>query len=192
MILADVDIHEFLRLGALEITPLYNEDVQIQPASVDLRLGSRFRVFRNLNIPYIDPKRQVPDLTEEIELARNEPFILHPGEFVLGSTVERVKLPDNLAGRVEGRSSFGRLGVIVHSTAGFIDPGFNGHITLEMTNIGRHPIALEVGTRICQIVFQILSHAAARPYGLERNSKYSGQVGPTPSRSYRDDDAGDP
>lgn len=157
----------------------------VQPASVDLRLGRQFRVFRNSRIPFIDVKREYPDLTELVEIDDDEPFVLHPGEFALAVTLERVRLPADIVGRLEGKSSLGRLGLLVHSTAGYVDPGWDGALTLELSNVANLPIALYYGMKVSQISFLRLTEPAEYPYGSEEaGSKYQGQDGPTPSRYY--------
>jgi len=182
VILSDRSIREALADGRIEIDPL--DESCIQPSSVDLTIDRYFRVFRNHTTPIIDVKQNLEDLTELVELADDEiPFMLHPGEFVLGSTAERVKLPTDLVGRLEGKSSLGRLGLLIHSTAGFIDAGWDGHITLELSNIATLPITLYPGMKIGQISFLRMTTAADVPYGSAAvGSKYQGQRGPTPSR----------
>ena len=161
------------------------EDRFLQPASVDLRLGREFRVFRNFRLPYIDVKQEMANLTELESIDDSVPFILHPGEFVLAVTLERVEIPDTLVGRLDGKSSLGRLGLIVHSTAGFVDPGFKGRLTLELTNVANLPITLYYAMPVSQISFSQLSTAADRPYGGgATGSKYQEQTGPEPSRYY--------
>jgi dCTP deaminase len=161
------------------------DPAMIQPSSVDLRLDRYFRVFQNHRYGFIDPAQAQEDLTELIEPAGEEPFILHPGEFVLGSTYETVSLPDDLAGRLEGKSSLGRLGLLTHSTAGFIDPGFTGHVTLELSNVATLPIKLWPGMKIGQLCLLRMTSPAEHPYGSAKaGSRYQGQRGPTPSRSY--------
>ncbi|MDX6213261.1 MAG: dCTP deaminase [Frankiales bacterium] len=161
------------------------DPAMIQPSSVDLRLDRYFRVFQNHRYGFIDPSEAQEDLTELIEPAGDEPFILHPGEFVLGSTYETVSLPDDLAGRLEGKSSLGRLGLLTHSTAGFIDPGFTGHVTLELSNVATLPIKLWPGMKVGQLCILRMTSAAEHPYGSAKaGSRYQGQRGPTPSRSY--------
>ncbi len=188
MILSDRDIIERLAKGDLVVDPLDDPDVQVQPASIDLRLGNEFRVFRSPHIPFIDPAAATDDYTESIVVADGAPFIMHPGEFALGSTLERVEIPPDLVARVEGRSSLGRLAIVVHSTAGFVDPGFRGRITLELSNLGRVPVALRPRMRVSQIVLHRLTSPAARPYGhASRRSKYQGQSGPVPSRISSDE-----
>lgn len=183
MILSDRDLRARLAKGDLVVDPLDDPDVQIQPASIDLRLGNEFRVFRTPHIPFIDPLAATEEYTEEIVVANGERFIMHPGEFALGTTFERVEIPPDLVARVEGRSSLGRLAIVVHSTAGFIDPGFRGRITLELSNLGRVPIALHPRMRVSQIVVHQMSSRAERPYGdPTRHSKYQEQRGPVPSR----------
>jgi dCTP deaminase len=183
VILSDVTIREELAAGRIVIDPLGNGAVQ--PSSVDLHVDRYFRVFRNDTTPYIDPKKRQEDLTELVEVADESAFILHPGEFVLGSTLERVALPDDLVARLEGKSSLGRLGLLIHSTAGFVDAGWDGHLTLELSNVANLPIALYPGMKIGQISFLKMTTAAEHPYGSDATgSKYQGQRGPTPSRYY--------
>lgn len=159
------------------------DEKQIQPASVDLRLGNEFKVFKNIKKSYLDPKDDISAHMKSIKINEDEPFIIKPNEFALGTTLEYIKLPDDLVGRVEGRSSMGRLGVTMHVTAGFIDPGFEGKITLEISNIGTMPIALYPGQRTSQIVFEMMSSAAEVPYDHpDRESKYMYQTGPVNSR----------
>jgi len=183
VILSDVSIHEELAAGRIIIDPLGANSVQ--PSSVDLRVDRLFRVFRNDTTPFIDPKQPQEDLTELVEVEEGKAFILHPGEFVLGSTLERVALPDDLVARLEGKSSLGRLGLLIHSTAGFVDAGWDGHLTLELSNVATLPIALYPGMKIGQISFLRMTTAAEHPYGSSTTgSKYQGQRGPTPSRYY--------
>ena len=183
MILSDVDILRRLENKSLFIEPIWDIDVQLGPSSVDLRLSNEFVVFRREKKPFIDPFSDDPQaFTEKIVLNENEPFIIHPQEFVLASTIEYVKIPNDLVGRVDGRSSLGRLGIIIHATAGFIDPGFEGTITLEITNINVMPVALYPGMRICQISFEPVTTEVNRSYGSRKGSKYQGQRGPTLSR----------
>jgi dCTP deaminase len=183
VILSDVSIRKELADGRIVIEPLDEGD--IQPSSVDLRVDRFFRVFRNHTTPYIDPKSPQEDLTELVEVAEGKAFILHPGEFVLGSTLERVALPDDLVARLEGKSSLGRLGLLIHSTAGFVDAGWDGHLTLELSNVANLPIAIYPGMKIGQISFIRMTSPAERPYGSrEAGSKYQGQRGPTASRYY--------
>jgi dCTP deaminase len=183
VLLSDRDIRAELNSGRLGIDPF--EDGLVQPSSVDVRLDNLFRVFNNTRYTHIDPSVRQDDLTTLVEPKEGEPFVLHPGEFVLGSTLERCTLPDNLAGRLEGKSSLGRLGLLTHSTAGFIDPGFTGHITLELSNVANLPITLWPGMKIGQLCLLRLTSPAEHPYGSSKaGSKYQGQRGPTPSRSY--------
>lgn len=184
MILSDGDIKKRLAEGDLAIEPLSDPDLQIQPASVDLRLDDEFVVYRLSHMPVIDPRdpETVSRYTHRVKIADGEAFTLHPGEFVLGSTHEWVRIPDDLVARVEGRSSIGRLAVVVHATAGFIDPGFEGRITLELSNLGRVAVKLYPGMRISQIVLHEMKNAAERPYGASRGSKYQGQDRPETSR----------
>src|SRR5690242_7481756 len=157
----------------------------MQPSSLDVRVDRYFRVFRNSRYPFIDVKQEQEELTELVEVGE-EAFILHPGEFVLGSTLERIALPDDLVARLEGKSSLGRLGLLIHSTAGFIDPGWDGHVTLELSNVANLPITIYHGMKIGQISFMQLSESADNPYGSgELGSKYQGQMGPTPSRYWQ-------
>src|SRR5919109_664800 len=183
MVLSDESIREQLESGGIVIEPL--GEGALQPSSVDLRVDRYFRVFRNDTTPYIDPKKPQEDLTELVEVPENGSFILHPGEFVLGSTLERVALGRDLVARLEGKSSLGRLGLLIHSTAGFVDSGWNGHLTLELSNVANLPIAIYPGMKIGQISFLQMTTEAAVPYGSEETkSKYQGQRGPTPSRYY--------
>lgn len=188
MILSDKDLRARLDSGDIAIDPLLDPEVQIQPASIDLRLSSSFIVYRLPHVPCIDPRvpETVENYTEQIEIADGDAFVLQPGEFALGSTVERVKVPNDLVARVEGRSSIGRLAVVVHATAGFVDPGFDGRITLELGNLGRCAVKLYPGMRISQIVFHQMLSPSERPYGEGRSSKYQGQTGPVTSRIGRD------
>ena len=184
MFLSDRSIKEELAAGRIVIDPL--AEGSIQPSSVDLHVDRYFRVFRNDTTPFIDPKEPQEDLTELVEVEGAEAFILHPGEFVLGSTLERVTLPDDLVARLEGKSSLGRLGLLIHSTAGFIDPGWDGHVTLELSNVANLPITSYPGMKIGQLSFVQLSEPAERPYGSAGiGSKYQGQRGPTPSRYWQ-------
>ncbi|MCW2956664.1 MAG: deoxycytidine triphosphate deaminase [Thermoleophilia bacterium] len=181
MVLSDRSIREALAAGRLEITPF--DDALVQPSSVDVRVGRWFRVFRNNRRPYIDVRESPEGLTELMEASEDDPFILHPGEFVLGATAEQVRIGNDLVGRLEGKSSLGRLGLLIHSTAGFIDPGFAGTITLELSNVANLPITIYPGMKIGQISFLQMTTAADHPYGSgELGSKYKGQVEPTESR----------
>ena len=183
MILSDRTIREELKAGRIVIEPV--DDADIQPSSVDLRLDRYFRVFRNHTQRVIDVKEDQENLTELVEIPQDDVFILHPGEFVLGSTAERVALPDDLVARLEGKSSLGRLGLLIHSTAGFVDAGWDGHLTLELSNVANLPITLYPGMKIGQISFLRMTTPADAPYGSASvGSKYKGQRGPTPSRYY--------
>jgi dCTP deaminase len=183
VLLSDRDIRAEIDAGRIRVTPY--DPAMIQPSSIDFRLDRYFRVFENHRYPHIDPAADQPDLTRQVEPDGDEPFILHPGEFVLGSTHEEVSLPDDLAARVEGKSSLGRLGLLTHATAGFVDPGFTGHVTLELANVATLPIKLYPGMKIGQLCFFRLSTPAEHPYGsAEYGSRYQGQRGPTPSRSF--------
>jgi dCTP deaminase len=192
MILSDGAIRERLTEGDLAIEPLADPDLQIQPASVDLRLGREFLEFQHANIPCIHPEseQEVAEYVEETVVEDGDEFILHPGDFVLGTTVERVAIPDDLIAHVEGRSSLGRLAIVVHATAGLADPGFEGHITLELSNLGQAPVALSPGMRISQLTFTELTAPAERPYGADRGSKYQNQEGPQASRIQGDEEFG--
>ena len=182
MLLSDRDIRAELAAERVALEPF--DESMIQPSSIDVRLDRFFRTFENHRYPHIDPAEDQPDLTRMVEPFGDEPFILHPGEFVLGSTYEVVTLPDDVAARLEGKSSLGRLGLLTHSTAGFIDPGFSGHVTLELANVANLPIKLWPGMKIGQLCFFRLSSPAEHPYGSEKyGSRYQGQRGPTPSRS---------
>ena len=184
MVLSDRTIRRLLEEGRIGIDP-YAEEL-LQPSSVDVRVDRLFRVFRNSRYPFIDVKLEMEELTELVEVDPDEAFILHPGEFVLGSTLERITLPDDLVARLEGKSSLGRLGLLIHSTAGFIDPGWDGHVTLELSNVANLPITIYYGMKIGQLSFVQLSEPAEHPYGPGTlGSKYQGQAGPTPSRYWK-------
>ena len=184
MLLSDRDIKAEIASGRVVLEP-YDEGM-VQPSSIDVRIDRYFRVFENHRYPHIDPAEEQPDLTRVIEPLPNEPFILHPGEFALASTYEVVTLPDDVAARLEGKSSLGRLGLLTHSTAGFIDPGFSGHVTLELSNVATLPIKLWPGMKIGQLCFIRLSSPAEHPYGASLyGSRYQGQRGPTPSKSHQ-------
>ena len=184
MVLSDRTIRRLVGEGRIQIDP-YDETL-LQPSSVDVRVDRFFRVFHNARYPYIDVKQPQEDLTELVEVDDESPFILHPGEFVLASTLERIRLPDDLVARLEGKSSLGRLGLLIHSTAGFIDPGWDGHVTLELSNVANLPITIYPGMKIGQLSFVQMTEPAEAPYGAGAlGSKYQGQKGPTPSRYYR-------
>ena len=184
MLLSDHDIKAEIASGRVVLEP-YDEGM-VQPSSIDVRIDRYFRVFENHRYPHIDPAEEQPDLTRVVEPLPNEPFILHPGEFALASTYEVVTLPDDVAARLEGKSSLGRLGLLTHSTAGFIDPGFSGHVTLELSNVATLPIKLWPGMKIGQLCFIRLSSPAEHPYGSSLyGSRYQGQRGPTPSKSHQ-------
>ncbi len=184
MLLSDRDIHAEIDARRVVLDPFDAE--MVQPSSIDVRLDRYFRVFENHRYPHIDPAEDQPDLTRPVEPEGGEPFILHPGEFVLGSTYEIITLPDDVAARLEGKSSLGRLGLLTHSTAGFIDPGFSGHVTLELSNAATLPIKLWPGMKIGQLCFFRLSSPAENPYGSAKyGSRYQGQRGPTQSRSFQ-------
>ncbi|MFB6171611.1 MAG: dCTP deaminase [Haloarculaceae archaeon] len=192
MILSDADILQRLEEGDLVVEPLDDPDIQIQPASVDLRLGREFLEFQHTNIPCIHPtsEREVAEYVTETVVDEDGEFILHPGDFVLGTTHERVEIPADLIAHVEGRSSLGRLAVVVHATAGLCDPGYRGQITLELSNLGAAPVALTPGMRISQLTFTELTSPAERPYGAERGSKYQDQRGPQASKIQGDREFG--
>src|SRR5436189_2759157 len=183
MILSDRSIREEIALGRIEIDPY--DDGAVQPSSIDLHVDRTFRTFHNARYPFIDVKKEMPGLTELVEVDGDTAFILQPGEFVLGSTLERVRLPDDLVARLEGKSSLGRLGLLIHSTAGYVDPGWDGYLTLELSNVANLPITIYPSMKIGQISFFRLTSPAEAPYGSAGN-KYQGQRGPTPSRFFRD------
>jgi dCTP deaminase len=188
-VLADRDIRAEIESGRIVIEPYHAAD--LQPSSVDLHLDRSFRVFRNNRYPYIDVRSPQPELTELVHIDGDEAFILHPGEFVLGQTLEWVELPDDLVARLEGKSSLGRLGLLIHSTAGYVDPGWKGNLTLELSNVANLPIALYQGMRIGQISFFRMSSPVERPYGSsDLGSKYQGQREPTESAFHRDFETG--
>jgi dCTP deaminase len=183
VLLSDRDIRAEIAANRVGVEPF--EEAMIQPSSVDVRLDKFFRVFENHKYSVIDPSTEQAELTREVIAEGDEPFILHPGEFVLASTYEVITLPDDIAGRLEGKSSLGRLGLLTHSTAGFIDPGFSGHITLELSNVANLPVKLFPGMKIGQLCLIKLSSPAEHPYGSAiYASRYQGQRGPTPSRSF--------
>lgn len=185
MVLSDHTIKQLLAEGRIVIEPL-GEDC-IQPASVDIHLDRKMLVFRNSRRPYIDVRTDISDLTEMVEIKGEQPFILHPGEFVLGSTLENIELPDDLVARLEGKSSLGRIGLLIHSTAGYVDPGWRGHLTLELSNVANLPITLYYGMKIGQLSYLELSTPADNPYGSPGlKSKYQGQTDPTASKIYQD------
>jgi len=185
MILSDRSIREEITAGRIVIDPF--DESCIQPSSVDLHVDRSFRVFANSRYAFIDVKSEMTDLTELVEVTDGEPFILHPGEFVLGSTLERVVLPDDLVARLEGKSSLGRLGLLIHSTAGYVDPGWDGYLTLELSNVANLPITIYPRMKIGQISFFRLTTAADMPYGSKKTrSKYQGQRGPTASRFFEE------
>ncbi|MBA13105.1 MAG: dCTP deaminase [SAR202 cluster bacterium] len=185
MVLSDRTIKEEIAAGRIVIDPLGEN--AIQPASVDVHLDNDFLVFRNSRMPFIDVRQGVEDLTEKVQIGDDKPFILHPGEFVLGSTLEHIELPDDLVARVEGKSSLGRLGLLIHSTAGYVDPGFKGHLTLELSNVANLPITLYYGMKIGQLSYLQLTTPSEFPYGSpELGSKYQGQTDATASKIHQD------
>ena len=184
VVLSDRSIREEVELGRIVVDPF--DPGLVQPSSVDVRVDRSFRVFHNARYPYIDVRQPMDDLTEKVEVKGDEPFILHPGEFVLGQTLERVTLPDDLVARLEGKSSLGRLGLLIHSTAGFVDSGFSGNLTLELSNVANLPITIYHGMPIGQISFMRMDGPVEMPYGAKgAGSKYQGQAEPTPSRFYQ-------
>ena len=185
MVLSDRTIRREIEDGRIAIDPF--DASMVQPSSIDVRVDRRFRVFHNARYPYIDVRQPMEDLTELVEVGPDERFILHPGEFVLGQTLERVTLPDDLVARLEGKSSLGRLGLLIHSTAGFVDAGFSGNLTLELSNVANLPITIYPGMKIGQISFFRLTTPADEPYGSKsRRSKYQGQRGPTASKFFEE------
>jgi dCTP deaminase len=183
VILSDRTLREQISAGRILIEPF--DDDLVQPSSIDVRISNLFRVFRNHTAGVIDVKTDTSDMTEMVEIPADGVFMLHPGEFVLGSTMERIAVPEDLVARIEGKSSLGRLGLLIHSTAGFIDAGFDGHVTLELANVASLPITLYPGMKIGQVSFMQMTTPADRPYGSgARGSKYQGQRGPTPSRYF--------
>lgn len=193
MILSDGDILKRLEEGDLVVEPIDDVAMQVQPASIDLRLGEEFLEFQRTNIPYIHPNSadEVDDYVTETHVDEGDDFILHPGDFVLGTTKERVTIPPDLLATVQGRSSLGRLAIVIHATAGIVDPGYEGQITLELSNLGAAPVALSPGMRVSQLIFTELKSAAERPYGEERDSKYQGQSGPEASHIGEDPEYSD-
>lgn len=184
MLLSDRDIKADIAASRIKLEPY--DEAMVQPASVDIRLDRFFRTFENHRYQFIDPRQNQEDMTRMVEVSSDEAFVLHPGEFVLGSTFEVVTLPDDIAARVEGKSSLGRLGLLTHATAGFVDPGFSGHITLELSNVSNLPVTLWPGMKIGQLCFIKMSSASEHPYGSSvYGSRYQNQRGPTPSRSYQ-------
>lgn len=185
MVLSDHDIKQGIKNGKIIIDPLDSAD--IQPSSVDLHLDHRFQVFHNSRYAFIDVRKPMDDLMDLVEISDDQPFILHPGEFVLGSTIENITLSNDIVARLEGKSSLGRLGLLIHSTAGYVDPGWQGRLTLELSNVANLPITLYQGMKIGQLSFLELSSPAENPYGSKAvGSRYRGQDGPTPSRFYQD------
>jgi dCTP deaminase len=184
VVLSDRTIRDELARGRIGIDPF--DESLLQPSSVDVRVDRYFRVFHNARYPFIDVKQPQEELTELVEVEGETPFILHPGEFVLGSTLERITLPDDVVARLDGKSSLGRLGLLIHSTAGFIDPGWDGHVTLELSNVANLPITIYTGMKIGQLSFVRMTEPAETPYGSDSlGSKYQGQRGPTPSRYWQ-------
>jgi dCTP deaminase len=192
MILSDADIVRRLEDGDLVVEPLDDLDLQVQPASIDLRLGREFLEFQRTNISCIHPnsEQEVEEYVDQTVVEDGDEFILHPGDFVLGTTYERVEIPDDLIAHVQGRSSLGRLAIVIHATAGIVDPGYKGQITLELSNLGTAPVALTPGMRISQLLLTELKSPADRPYGEERGSKYQDQEGPQASKIQGDREFG--
>lgn len=186
MIVPDHEIKQYLKEGKLVVEPLKDPEVQIQPACIDVRLGNRFRVFKHTSTPFIDTKADSAAQTETFEIEDDKPFVIHPGEFILGGLKEYIKLPADLMAMVDGRSSFGRLGIVVHSTSTTVNPGYEGELVLEMTNIGKMPVAVYPGQRIAKLVFHKLSSAAERPYNVRKESKYIAEKGVAATRIHQD------
>jgi dCTP deaminase len=181
LVLSDRTIRQEIEAGRIAFDPY--DPSMVQPSSVDVRVDGKFRVFHNARYPFIDVREPMDDLTELVEISSDDKFILHPGEFVLGQTLERVRLPDDLVARLEGKSSLGRLGLLIHSTAGFVDAGFEGNLTLELSNVANLPITIYLGMPIGQISFMRMDGPVENPYGSDSTgSKYQGQAEPTPSR----------
>lgn len=188
MILPDHEIKKHIQDGRIVIEPLENPDVQIQPAWIDLRLGNEFRIFRIISTPYIDTRQKTENYTEKVTIRDDEPFIIHPNEFVLGTIKEYIKMPNDLMGVVDGRSSLGRVGVVVHATSASINPGWEGRFVLEITNIGKMPVALYPGQRVAKLAFHKLSSPAERPYGVREGVKYHKQQGVDETKVYAEQD----
>jgi dCTP deaminase len=188
MILSDRDLRDRLERGDIKIEPLLDPEIQIQPASIDLRLGLDFQTFNFTQLALIDPldPESFAHLTTQVRLSEDDRFIVHPGQFILATTLEHVEVPGDLVARLEGRSSVGRLGIVIHSTAGYIDPGFRGTVTLEISNLGVLPVALYPLMRICQIAFEQMSSPVSEGYGTKRTAKYQGQQTATVSRLFED------
>ena len=188
MVLSDKDIKKFLKAGKIKITPLPDLKEVLGSCSIDLRLGFSFRVFDHSKYPYIDPRnpKLTNDVTSEMKIKENEPFILQPGDFVLAMTIESYELPDHLLARLEGRSSLGRLGIVVHSTASVFEPGWKGKVVMELGNMGRMPVALYAGMRVCALTFEELSSPSDVPYNKKKSAKYLGQEEPIPSKISQD------
>ncbi len=186
MILPDHEIKRLLREGKIVIKPLDDPENQIQPAWVDLRLGNEFLIFRVTGTPYIDTKKSTENYTEKIVVEKGKPFIIHPGEFVLGKVMEYIKVPEDLVGSVDGRSSLGRLGIVVHTTSSSVNPGWEGHLVLEMANVGKMPVALYPGMRICKITFHKMTSPAEIPYNMRKNAKYHEQKDIERSKMYEE------
>lgn len=186
MILPDHEIRKYIEEGRIVVEPLEDMDKQIQPAWIDLRLGNKFRIFKVASTPYIDTKKELGDYTELIEIKDDEPFIIHPHEFVLGSIKEYIKMPDDLMGVVDGRSSLGRIGVVVHATSASINPGWEGEFVLEITNIGKMPVALYPGQRVAKLAFHKLSSPVEKSYAERKDAKYQKQSGVSQTKVHED------
>ncbi len=191
MILPDHEIKKLLKEGRLRIEPLDDPENQIQPAWVDLRLGNEFVVFKVTGTPYIDTRKETKGYSEKITISEDRPFIIHPGEFVLGKVMEYISVPDDLVGSVDGRSSLGRLGIVVHTTSSSVNPGWDGHLVLEMANVGKMPVALYPGMRVCKITFHKMTSPAEVPYSKRKNAKYKNQMEIVNSRMHEDTDVQD-
>mgnify|MGYP001608189166 CR=1 FL=1 len=188
VVLSDRDIKRALKEGKISIQPDVSEE-QINPSSVDLRLGNQFRVFKHAEVTHIDQRNtsSADKIMKLIEIEPSTPFIIHPGEFVLGINHEYIKVPDDLVGRLDGKSSWGRLGIVIHSTAGTVDPGFEGRLTLEIANISKVPVCLYPGSRICKVTFDTLSSPSEVPYNMRKDAKYLKQMGPEASKMTKEE-----
>lgn len=186
MILPDHEIKKYLKEGKIRIEPLDNPEVQIQPAGVDLRLGNEFRIFKISGVPFIDTRKKIENYTELVKIEKDKPFIIHPGEFVLGNVKEYIKLSDDLAGSIDGKTSLGRIGISIHSTASSINPGWEGKLVLEITNVGRIPVALYPGMRIAKLALFKLSSPSERPYDKRDDTKYNKQKTITETKIYEE------
>ncbi|MFH1978269.1 MAG: dCTP deaminase [Candidatus Aenigmatarchaeota archaeon] len=187
MILPDHEIREYIKQGKIVVDPLENPDLQIQPAGVDLRLGNEFRVFKTGSIPFIDTRKKTENYTDIVKIENDRPFIVHPGEFILGTVKEYIKISNDLVGSLDGRSSLGRLGIAVHTTSASINPGWEGILVLEISNVGRMPVAIYPGMRIAKLTFNKLSSPAERDYSMREGTKYQKQDGVTETKVYEEE-----